>query len=70
MNNIVLIVLRASGLQATCAKALGRATRNKQCEVILPQDSNLQPLNYRPTILTLELESMPLRMRNFGYLNN
>ena len=43
----------ASGLKTISAEALERATKsansqNKQCEkVILPQDLNLQPVDYR-----------------------
>ena len=45
-------------------------TQNKQRKnVILPQDSNLQPLDYRTTALPRELERVSTRMLNFGYLN-
>ena len=67
--------MRASGLTATNAEALRRAIRtstakNKQCEkVVFPQDSNLQPLDYRSTALLLKLEKTSSHMLNFGYLN-
>ena len=35
----------------------------------LPQKSNLQPLDYRSTVLPLELEKTSPSMLNFGYLN-
>ena len=38
-------------------------------KIVFPQESNLQPLDYRYTALPLELEKMPPRMLNFGYLN-
>ena len=38
-------------------------------KVVFPQESNLQPLDYRSTALPLELEKTPPRMLNFGYLN-
>ena len=38
-------------------------------KIVFPQESNLQPLDYRSTALPLELEKMPPRMLNFGYLN-
>ena len=38
-------------------------------KIVFPQESNLQPLDYRSTALPLELEKTPLRMLNFGYLN-
>ena len=44
---------------------LNRAMR----KIVLPQESNLQPLDYRSTALPLELEKTPPRMLNFGYLN-
>ena len=56
------VVLRASGLKVTNAQAEGRATKtattkNKQCKIVVfPQESNLQPLDYRSTTLSLELE--------------
>ena len=37
-------------------------------KIVFPQESNLQPLDYRSTALPLELEKMPPRMLNFGYL--
>ena len=36
---------------------------------VFPQESNLQPLDYRSTALPLELEKTPPHMLNFGYLN-
>ena len=48
----------------------GDYLENKQREkAILPQDSNLQTLDYLSTAVPLELEKMSLRMLNFGYLN-
>ena len=38
-------------------------------KIVFPQESNLQPLDYRSTALPLELEKTPPRMLNFGYLN-
>ena len=38
-------------------------------KVILPQDSNLQPLDYRSTALPFELEKTSPHMIEFGYLN-
>ena len=38
-------------------------------KIVFPQESNLQPLDYRSTALPLELEQTPPRMLNFGYLN-
>ena len=38
-------------------------------KIVFPQESNLQPLDYRSTALPLELEKMPPRMLKFGYLN-
>ena len=38
-------------------------------KIVFPQESNLQPLDYRSTALPLELEKTPSRMLNFGYLN-
>ena len=38
-------------------------------KIVFPQQSNLQPLDYRSTALPLELEKTPSRMLNFGYLN-
>ena len=35
---------------------------------ILPQDLNLQPLDYQSTAPPFELETMSLCMLNFGYL--
>ena len=36
-------------------------------KIVFPQESNLQPLDYRFTALPLELEKTPPRMLNFGY---
>ena len=45
-------------------------TKNKQCEkVVFPQNSNLQPLEYRSTALPLKLEKTSPRVLSFGYLN-
>ena len=55
--------------------SLGKSHQNgdylKQAmrKVVFPQESNLQPLDYRSTALPLELEKTPPRMLNFGYLN-
>ena len=55
--------------------SLGKSHQNgdylKQAmrKIVFPQESNLQPLDYRSTALPLELEKMPPRMLNFGYLN-
>ena len=38
-------------------------------KIVFPQESNLQPLDYRSTALPLELEKTPPRMLNFGFLN-
>ena len=38
-------------------------------KIVFPQESNLQPLDYRSTALPLELEKTPPRMLHFGYLN-
>ena len=38
-------------------------------KIVFPQESNLQPLDYRSTALPLELEKTPSRMLDFGYLN-
>ena len=38
-------------------------------KIVFPQESNLQPLDYRSTALPLEQEKTPPRMLNFGYLN-
>ena len=46
-----------------------RLFKNKQCEnAVFPQESNLQPLDYRSTAQPLQREMSP-RMLNFGYLN-
>ena len=37
-------------------------------KIVFPQESNLQPLDYRSAALPLELEKTPPRMLNFGYL--
>ena len=77
MNQLFLIVCVLSGLKATSAEAnkdespVRRLLKNKQCEkVVFPQESNLQPLDYRSTALPLELEKTPPRKLNFGYLNS
>ena len=55
--------------------SLGKSHQNgdylKQAmrKIVFPQESNLQPLDYRSTALPLELEKTPPRMHNFGYLN-
>ena len=55
--------------------SLGRSHQNgdylKQAtrKIVFPQESNLQPLDYRSTALPLELEKTPPLMLNFGYLN-
>ena len=55
--------------------SLGKSHQNgdylKQAmrKIVFPQESNLQPLDYRSTALPLELEKTPPRMLNFGYLN-
>ena len=55
--------------------SLGKSHQNgdylKQAmrKIVSPQESNLQPLDYRSTALPLELEKTPSRMLNFGYLN-
>ena len=55
--------------------SLGKSHQNgdylKQAmrKIVFPQESNLQPLDYRSTALPLELEKTPPHMRNFGYLN-
>ena len=55
--------------------SLGKSHQNgdylKQAmrKIVFPQESNLQPLEYRSTALPLELEKTPPRMLNFGYLN-
>ena len=55
--------------------SLGKSHQNgdylKQAmrKIVFPQESNLQPLDYRSTALPLELEKTPSRMLNFGYLN-
>ena len=38
-------------------------------KIVFPQESNLQPLDYRSTALPLELEKTPPHSLNFGYLN-
>ena len=61
-----------SGLKATSAEALRRATRTvaaKQAMIVFPQDSNLQLLDYRPTALPLELKKTSPGWLNFSYLN-
>ena len=54
--------------------SLGKSHQNgdyleQREKVILIQDSNLQPLEYRSTAPTLELERMSPRMLNSSYLN-
>ena len=55
--------------------SLGKSHQNgdhlKQAmrKIVFPQESNLQPLDYRSTALPLELEKTPPRILNFGYLN-
>ena len=55
--------------------SLGKSHQNsdylKQAmrKIVFPQESNLQPLDYRSTALPLELEKTPPHMLNFGYLN-
>ena len=61
-----------SGLKGTSAETLGRATRTataKQAMVVFPQDSNLQPSDYRSTARPLELKKTSPGRLNFGYLN-
>ena len=71
----ILIVLRASGLKGYQLGSLGKSHQNgdylKQAmrKIVFPQESNLQPLDYRSTALPLELEKTPPHMLNFGYLN-
>ena len=56
-------------------RSLGKSHQNVDylkvaCEnVVFPQDSNLQPLDYRFAALPLELEKTSSHMLNFGYLN-
>ena len=38
-------------------------------KIVFPQESNLQPLDYRSTALPLELDKTPPHMLNFDYLN-
>ena len=38
-------------------------------KIVFPQESNLQPLDFRSTALPLKVEKTPPRMLNFGYLN-
>ena len=65
-----------SSLKAISAEIWERAirtvtTQNKQCEIVVfPQESNLQPSDYRLTALPLELEKASPRVLNFGYLNS
>ena len=39
-------------------------------KIVFPQESNLQPLDYRSTALPLELEKTPPRMLNLTYYYN
>ena len=47
----------------------GDYLRQAMRKIVFPQESNLQPLDYRSNALPLELEKTPPRMLNFGYLN-
>ena len=56
--------------------SLGKSHRNgdylkqpMRKKIVFPQESNLQPLDYRFTALPLELEKTSFQMHNFGYLN-
>ena len=46
----------------------GDYSKQAMRKIVFPQESNLQPLDYRSTALPLELEKTPPRMLNFGYL--